>query len=73
MKGEKEVSVKEAKIRMTLADPKKRAELTRTEIKKRDKLNAMKVGQTHIEIQNLTVKPKEAIEIADEFLKWLEK
>jgi len=73
MKGEKEISVKEAKIRMTLADPKKRAELTRTEIKKRDKLNAMRIAQTHIEIQNLTVKPKQAMKIADEFLVWLEK
>jgi len=73
MKNEKEVLVKDAKIRMTLADPKERAKLTRTEIKKRDKLNAMKIAQTHIEIQNLTVKPEEAIKIADKFLKWLEK
>lgn len=41
--------------------------------KRIDKLNAMRIAQTHIEIQQMKVTPKKATEIADEFLKWLEK
>jgi hypothetical protein len=39
-----------------------------------NKLNAMRIAQTHIEIQGMKkVSPKKATEIADEFLEWLEK
>ena len=42
--------------------------------KRVDKLNSMRVALTYIEGQGMTkVTPKKAIEIADEFLKWLEK
>ena len=44
------------------------------EQKKVDKLSAMRIALTYIEGQGMTkVTPKKAIEIADEFLEWLEK
>lgn len=46
----------------------------RAEQKRIDKLNSMRIALTYIESQGMTkVNPKKAIEIADEFLKWLEK
>lgn len=53
------------RTRLVLANPADR--------KIRDKMTAMKIAQTHIEIQGLTVDPKKACSIADEFIKWLEK
>lgn len=47
---------------------------TSAERKRIDKLNAMRIAMTYIESQGMTkVTPKKATEIADEFLKWLEK
>lgn len=45
-----------------------------TQQKRVDKLNAMRIALTYIEGQGMIkVTPKKATEIADEFLKWIEK
>jgi len=72
MKKEEEILAKlgghNAKI--TLGNPADR----RAEQKRIDKLNSMRIALTYIEGQGMIkVTPKKAIEIADEFLKWLEK
>lgn len=68
MKKEEEILTKlgghDAKI--TLGNP--------ADKKKMDKLSAMRIALTYIESQSMMkVTPKKATEIADEFLKWLEK
>lgn len=40
--------------------------------KKVDKLSAMRIALTYIESQNMQATPQKAIEIANEFLAWLE-
>lgn len=65
-KETKEVILGGHKAKITLGNP--------TEKKMVDKLNAMKIALTYIESQGMMkVTPKKATEIADEFLKWLEK
>lgn len=54
------------KAKITLGNP--------IQQKRADKLNSMRMALTYIESQDMTkVTPKKAIEIADEFLEWLEK
>jgi len=40
--------------------------------KRVDKLNAMRIAMTYIEGQDMEATPEKAIEIANEFLEWLE-
>ncbi len=70
-KDEKEVVSKG--MRITVANPEEMHKQKVAEVERLNKLNAMKIAMTHIEIQGLTVEPKEATEIADKFLEWLKK
>ena len=61
-----EITLGGHKAKITLGNP--------ADKKKTDKLNSMRIALTFIEGQGMTkVSPKKATEIADEFLKWLEK
>ena len=60
-------------MKVMLGNPKEIREQKLAEIERMDKLNAMRIAMTHIEVQELKVDPKKATEIADEFLKWLKK
>jgi len=60
-------------MKVTLMNPKEKLEQKLAEVKRIDKLNAMRIAMTHIEAQGLKVDPKKATEIADEFLEWLKK
>lgn len=64
-----DVLVDSHKMKVVVANPEDVAAKKRMT----NKLNAMRIAQTHIEIQGLKVTPKKATEIADEFLDWLEK
>lgn len=66
----KEITLGGHKAKITLANPEDKV----AEQKRVDRLNAMRIALTYVESQSmLKVTPKKAIEIADEFLEWLEK
>lgn len=61
-----EFQVGKHRIRMKTSDP--------GEMKiHQEKALAMRIAQTHIEIQRIKADPKKACDIADEFLAWLRK
>lgn len=69
-KNEKELLAGNHRMKVVVEDPEETAAKKRIN----KKLNAMRIAQTHIEIQGMKkVSPKKATEIADKFLEWLEK
>ncbi len=70
-KKEKDVSANQ--MRITVANPEEKAAEKLAEKKRVDKLNAMKIAMSYIEIQRLKCDEKQTTAIADKFLEWLEK
>jgi len=60
-----EIKLGSHKARLTLSDP--------AAMKKADKLSAMRITLTYVETQRRKVTPEQTIEIAEKYLKWLEK
>jgi hypothetical protein len=71
--SKKEAEMIEGQMKVIVQDPEVRTEQIRRAEERRDKLDAMKIAQTHIETQNMKVDAKGACALADEFLAWLKK
>jgi len=69
MGKEEEFMIGPHKAKFSLRDPK---DIIAGQ-KRIDKLNAMRITMTYIEIQRRKATPEQVKEIADKFLKWLEK